>query len=268
MSDTMNPMSPTGSPTTPSRPKQSSVPIALAVAALLVAVAALILHFAIPAGTGTLDTRVKALEDGISALQARGTTAQLKVGCLDTESAFGVFTDAVKDLRQAAQDKANQLGTLQQQYGAGAVTKSDYDAKSAQYQAELLQAQLTIDLGTIDKMVASSAFADIRTQLQQIRDEAQPLVTQLKSLVSTARVGVVNAQEFQNNYTQLQSSFSQLDQLLTQAALAKIEAAAQKVAVQNGFDLVLQEKNALVYQNSARVTDITDLVKRELANYL
>ncbi len=192
----------------------------------------------------------------------------LRIGYLNTEDAFTAFTDAVKDLRPAAQDKANQIVALQQQYASGTLTKQDFDAKNYQYQAELLQAQLTIDLGTIDKMIAGSGFSDIKAQLQQIREQAQPLVDQTKNLVSTARVGVVNAQDFQNNYSAVQTSFSKLDQLLTQAALMKVEPASQKVALQNGFDLVLQEKNIVIYQNTQKVVDITDAVKRELTSYL
>ena len=268
MSDTLNPITPAGGSQSPSGTRRGSTPIVVAVLALVVAAVAIVLHFALPAGTGAADTRAKALDTRISALEAKAAGPQLKIGYLDTESAFTVFTDVVKDLRQKAQDKANEIVALQQQFSAGAITKQDYDTKNNQYQSELLQAQLTIDLGTIDKMIAAAAFSDIKPQLQQIRVNAQPLVDQMKNLVSTARVGVVNVQEFQSNYSALSSSFSQLDQLLTQAALVKVASATQKVALQNGFDLVLQKKNIVIYQNTARVTDITDLVKRELATYL
>ena len=240
----------------------------VALIALVIGVVALALPFVLGGEKGTSDTRVKALESRIATLEAKSGTAALKIGYVDAESAFGVFTDAVKDLRQKAQDKANEIVQLQQQYTGGSVTKQDFDNRNNQLQVELLQAQLTIDTGTIDKMIVGTGFSDIRTQLQKIRDQAQPLIDETKNLVSTARVGVVNATDFQNRYTSIKNAFSQLDQLLTQAALVKIEQASQKVGVQNGYDLVLQKKNVLVYQNSARLTDITDLVKRELASYL
>ena len=268
MSDTLNPINPAGGSQGPSGTRRGSTPVVVATLALVVAAVAIVLHFALPAGTGAADTRAKALDTRISALEAKAANPQLKIGYLDTESAFAVFTDAVKDLHQKAQDKADEIVALQQQYSTGAVTKTDYDAKINQYQAELLQAQLTIDMGMIDKMIAATAFSDMKAPLQQLRTQAQPLVDQMKSLVSTARVGVVNTQEFEANYTALSSSFSKLDQLLTQAALVKVEAATQKIALQNSYDLVLQRKNIVIYQNSGRVTDITDLVKRELATYL
>jgi Skp family chaperone for outer membrane proteins len=79
---------------------------------------------------------------------------------------------------------------------------------------------------------------------------------------------VVNATDFQNRYNTVKNVYSQLAQLLAQAAMAKVEQASQKVGVQNGYDLVLLKKNVLMYLNTARLTDVTDLVKRELASYL
>jgi Skp family chaperone for outer membrane proteins len=239
----------------------------VAVVALVLGAIALVLQFALPGETGVNEARVKALEGRITTLEQK-SSAPLKIGYLDAESAFTVFTDAVKDLRQKAQEKASEIVQLQQKYLANAVSKEEFQNKNNQLQVELLQAQLTIDLGTIDKMIAAPGFSDIRSQLERIREEAQPIVDEMKNLATTARVGVLNAQEFQNRYDQVKTAFGQLDQLLTQAALVKIEQATQKVAVQNGYDLVLQKKNVMVYQNTARLTDITDLVKRELASYL
>jgi len=66
----------------------------------------------------------------------------------------------------------------------------------------------------------------------------------------------------------VKAAFTQLDQLLTQAATSKIVKAAEKIAVENGYDLVLRAKNVIIYRNTAKLVDITDLVKHELATYL
>jgi Skp family chaperone for outer membrane proteins len=79
---------------------------------------------------------------------------------------------------------------------------------------------------------------------------------------------VIDTTEFQNRYTQVKNAFTQLDELLTQAATAKIVQAANKVAIEKGYDLVLRTKNVIVYRNTAKMTDITDLVKNELSGYL
>jgi Skp family chaperone for outer membrane proteins len=192
----------------------------------------------------------------------------LNVAYINAEDAFTVFTDAVSYLRQRAIDKQGEIVKLQQQYMASTISKDDFDSQNNQLQVELLQAQLNIDLGTIDKMIASSGFSDMRNDLQRLKDEAQPVVDEMKNLVSTVRVGVIDTTEFQNRYTQVKNAFTQLDELLTQAATAKIVQAANKVAIEKGYDLVLRTKNVIVYRNTAKMTDITDLVKNELSGYL
>ncbi len=117
-------------------------------------------------------------------------------------------------------------------------------------------------------MLASAGFSDMHADLQRLKDEAQPVVDEMKNLVSTVRVGVIDPEEFQNRYTEVKNAFTQLDQLLTQAATSKIVEAANKVAVANGYDLVLRTKNVIIYRNTAKLVDITDLVKHELASYL
>ena len=189
----------------------------------------------------------------------------LKVAYINAEDAFTVFTDAVGDLRQRAIDKQGEIVKLQQQYMASTISKDDFDSQNNQLQVELLQAQLNIDLGTIDKMIASSGFSDMKSDLQRLKDEAQPVVDEMKNLVSTVRVGVIDTTEFQNRYTQVKNAFTQLDQLLTKAATAKIVQAANNVAVDQGYDLVLRTKNVIVYRNTAKMTDITDIVKRDLS---
>ncbi len=242
--------------------------LVVSVIALLLAAVAIVLQFVLPADGGTNNTaEITALTNRVSALEANQVTP-LKVAYVNAEDAFKVFTDAVSDLRQRAIDKQGEIVKLQQQYMASTISKDDFDSKNNQLQVELLQAQLNIDLGTIDKMIASPGFSDMKSDLQKLKDEAQPVVDEMKNLVSTVRVGVIDKTEFQNRYTQVKNAFTQLDQLLTQAATAKIVQAANKVAVDKGYDLVLRTKNVIVYRNTAKLTDITDLVKHELESYL
>jgi len=242
--------------------------LVVSVVALLIAAVAIVLQFVIPAGGGPdSNAQITALTNRVVALEANPATP-LKVAYINAEDAFTVFTDAVGDLRQRAIDKQGEIVKLQQQYMASTISKDDFDSQNNQLQVELLQAQLNIDLGTIDKMIASSGFSDMKSDLQRLKDEAQPVVDEMKNLVSTVRVGVIDTTEFQNRYTQVKNAFTQLDQLLTQAATAKIVQAANNVAVDQGYDLVLRTKNVIVYRNTAKMTDITDLVKHELTSYL
>lgn len=242
--------------------------LVVSVVALLLAAVAIVLQFVLPAGGGADNTaEVTALTNRVAALEANPATP-LKVAYINAEDAFSVFTDAVSDLRQRAIDKQGEILKLQQQYMASTISKDDFDTQNNQLQVELLQAQLNIDLGTIDKMIASPGFSDMKSDLQRLKDEAQPVVDEMKNLVSTVHVGVIDTTEFQNRYMQVKNAFTQLDQLLTKAATTKIVQAANKVAVDNGYDLVLRTQNVIVYRNTAKLTDITDLVKHELASYL
>ena len=210
---------------------------------------------------------VNSLEEQLSEIMAESTPS-LKIAYLNAEDAFSVFTDAVSDLRQKAVDKQMEIAKLQQDFMAGTISKDEFQNTNNRLQVELLQAQLNIDVGTIDKMIAASGFSNMRSDLQRLRDEAQPVIDEMKNLVTTIRTGIIDTQEFENRYTQVKNAFTQLDQLLTQAATAKIVEAAQKVALDESYDLVLRVKNVIIYRNTAKLVDITDLVKYELASYL
>jgi Skp family chaperone for outer membrane proteins len=210
---------------------------------------------------------IDSLESQVEALKANPKTP-LKIAYLNAEDAFSVFTDAVSNLRQKAIDKQMEIAKLQQDFMAGTISKDEYQNTNNRLQVELLQAQLNIDVGTIDKMINSPGFSNMRSDLQRLRGEAQPVIDEMKNLVTTIRTGVIDTQEFENRYTQVKNAFTQLDQLLTQAATAKIVEAANKVALAEGYDLVLRVKNVIIYRNNAKLVDITDLVKIELAGYL
>jgi len=239
----------------------------VAILALILGVVALVLQFALPSKGGIGATTAGALEDRLVVLETK-SGSPLRVAYLNAEQAFTVFTEAVQDLRQKALDKQKEKLELQQQYLASTVSREEYETRQIELEVELLQAQLNIDIGTINRMITAPGFADIRNDLERLREEAQPVIDMMRNLVSTVRVGVVDPQEVENRYTQVKNAFTQLDQLLTQAATAKIVQAAEKVAVENGYDLVLRTKNVIIYRNTAKLVDITDFVKHELAGYL
>ena len=240
--------------------------VIVAVLALVLGVGALILQFALPSSGGD-GASVKALENRVALLETK-SGSPLRVAYINAEEAFSVFTEAVADLRERAMDKQKELLELQQQYLASTVSKEEYESRLIELEVELLQAQLNIDIGTIDRMIAAPGFADISNDLERLREEAQPVIDMMRNLVSTVRVGVVDTQEVENRYSQVKNAFTQLDQLLTQAATAKIVQAAERVAVENGYDLVLRTANVIVYRNTAKLVSITDLVKHELSTYL
>jgi len=214
--------------------------------------------------------RVTELRSQIATLEDEDTEEEtLAIAYLNVERAFSVFTDAVSDLREAATRKQEEFVSLQDQYQNEAISAEEYQDKNNQLLIEVLQAQIDIDMGTMDRMIASSSFSDVRSNLEQLREQAQTIIVdEVKRLAATIRVGVINPQEFESRYTQVKNAFTQLDQSLTQAATSKIVEAAHKIAQKNGYDLVLQSKNVIIYGDTGTITDITDLVRHEIALHL
>jgi len=239
--------------------------VIVAGAALLCAILALILQFVLPAGSGVSSAEFSSLQDEVSRLEGQST---VRIAYVNAENAFTVFTDAVVDYRQRASDKAEQIVRLQQEFLQSTISRDDYEQRLMELRAELLDAQFSVDLGMIDRMLAADGFADIRGELTALKEEAQPVVNEMKNLLSTTQTGVIDGAEFDGRYAQLESAYTQLDQLLVSAASSKIIEAAEQISIENGFDLVLRAKNVIVYRNPAILTDITDLVKAKLTTYL
>jgi len=237
--------------------------------ALLLAVGALILQFALQPQEGSSDSRVAMLEAQVAALQAQQASGGgLSVAYVDAEEAFKVFLEKTADLRERANEKIAEINALQNEYSASTISRDEYQQRANELQAELLDAQLTIDMNALDRMIASDDFADLRPNLVEWQETAQLLSNEVKNLVSMARMGVVDLTEYQSRYTTARNAFSQFDQGLTDVAALKIVQVAQRIAIERGFDMVLRVKDVFVYKNPASLTDITDDVKTVISDYL
>jgi Skp family chaperone for outer membrane proteins len=207
-------------------------------------------------------------KESASSAQATATTSGLRIASLDAKDAFSVFLNAVKDLRQIATDKEQELRTLQQQFANGTIAKKDFDPQNYRLQVELLQANLNIDIGALNKMLASDNFADMRSYLQQLQAAAaKPLAEKMDALVSAVTVGAIDPQELETRYAQMRSDYQTFDQLLIQAATVKIVQVGKEVALENGYDLVLRSEDVIIYSNVAKIANITDSVKSKLGTY-
>jgi Skp family chaperone for outer membrane proteins len=234
--------------------------------ALLLAIGALVLQFALPSEGGVSDSEFSALRNEVAALRQQG--GALRIAYMNAEAAFTVFTDAVTDMRQRASDKAAEIVQLQQQFVQSTISREDFEQQLIGLKAEFLDAQFAVQVAMIDTMVAAAGFADIRGELTALKEEAQPVIDEMKNLLSTARIGVIDSAEFDSRYSQLESAYQQLDQLLVSAATVKVVKAVEEIAVDRGYDLVIRTKNVIMYRNAATLVDITDLVKARLRTYL
>lgn len=235
--------------------------------ALILGAGALVLQFVGPSGEGDDGAALAELQSQVAALQNQSAGQELRIAYMNAEDAFTVFTNAVSDLRARAEEKKAEAEALAVSFQEGTVSPEDYQRQLAVLQVELLDAQWTIDIGTINKMLASDGFTDIRADLEKLKDDVQTYIDDTKNLISTARVGILNEAEFQAIYSRATAAFNQFDQLLTKAASTKLVAEAERIAIENGYDLVIRVKNVIMYRNPATMDDITDLVKSRISAY-
>jgi Skp family chaperone for outer membrane proteins len=241
--------------------------IVIAALALVLAAGALVVQFVLPSkGEGASISDVEALRAQVAAMKSGGTG--LRVGFVNVDTAFKVFLTAVSDISQRSTDKQQQIKDLQTAFSAGTVKQDAYQKQLSELNAELLDANVSVYAGVLDRMIASSDFADLRSDLQKVRVQVQDVLDASKNLVSMVKGGAMSATELQSRMAQVQTAYSQIETVVNQACAVKIQQAAQKVAIPRGFDLVLLQKNVVLYFSPATVTDITEFVKTEIADYL
>jgi Skp family chaperone for outer membrane proteins len=246
---------------------RSPLLIVIAALALVLAAGALVLQFVLPSkGNGASSADLDALRAQVAAVKSSGTG--LKVAFVNVDTTFKVFLDAVSDISQVSTDKQQEIKDLQAALSAGTVKQDAYQKRLNELNAELLNANISVYAGVLDRMIASSSFADLRSDLQKVRVQVQTVLDSSKDLVSMVKGGAISAAELQARMTQTQTAYTQIEAIVNQACAVKIQQAAQKVAIPRGFDLVLLQKNVVLYSSPATVTDITEFVKTEIANYL
>ena len=239
---------------------RSTLFVVLASVALVLAAAALVVQFALPSkGDDASRSQTSAV---------KGSQPGLKIGFVNVDAAGTVFLNAVSDLRERSTAKTKEITDLQAAYGAGTVKEDEFQKQSGQLAAELVEVNISVYATLLDRMIASSSFSDVRSPLQQVRQQAQPLVDNAKSLSSMAKRGVMSTNEFQMRLSQLQAGYSQLEKLANQVLTLKIQQAAVKIGVAKGLDIVLQQNGVVLYPGPGASMDLTEAVKVEIANYL
>lgn len=243
----------------------------VAALALVIAVVAVILPFVLSSGGDADSSTINALQARIEELESQtGSSSQLRIAYINVEDAFQVFLTAVSDLREQAREKTEEITAVYVDYASSLISQEEYQEQMMELQAELLDAQITIDVSTIQLMIESDAFADIRSDLEVYQEQAANVSNAAKEFVSDVRTGVMSTSEYQGRLEQIQEAFNEIDQVLTNAATYKIVQAAQTVAQEAGFDLILRKEDVVVFPQDGTVTvpDITETVKLEISTYL
>jgi len=241
--------------------------IVVAVLALVLAAGALVVQFVVPAkGDGASSAEVEALRAQVAAMKSGGTG--LKVGFVNVDTAGKVFLDDVSDITQRLTAKQQELSDLNAKYAAGTIKQDAYQKQQLILTAEGLNASVSAQAAILDRMIAAQKFADIRTDLQTVRAQVDEFLNTGKNLEAAVKGGATSSTEIQLWVSQLQTATTKIEGIVSQAFAVKIQQAAQKVAIARGFDLILVQKNVAAYANPAVVTDITEFVKAEIADYL
>lgn len=246
---------------------RSPLLIVVAVLALILAAGALVVQFVIPAkGGGTSSADIDALRAQVTAMKTGGTG--LKVAFVNVETAGKVFTNAVSNIAQRVTAKQQEIKDLSAARAAGTIKEDAYQKQLLALNAEALNASISAYAAVLDRMIASQSFADLRADLQTVRVQVDTVLDTAKNLESAVKGGATSSTDIQLRMTQVQSTNTQIEGIVNQAYAVKIQQAAQKVAITRGFDLVLVQKNVVAYFNPATMTDITEFVKAEMADYL
>ncbi|MGY4706696.1 hypothetical protein ACVNPS_02940 [Candidatus Bipolaricaulota sp. J31] len=210
-----------------------------------------------------IEERLGGLEQKVAGLGTAGPG--LKVGYVDADALFiKVFIPQVQAERAVMEEKKRAISELQSRRMKGEIAEDEFKLQYYILQVELLQAQYNVDMSMLDKMIASPGFANLKADLERLREQASPAIDEVNKLLDEAKLGVVDEQAFMAKYQALQNAFQQLDQLLTQIAAQKIVEVTQAVAQEKGYDLVLRRKDVLVFRNAETVDDLSPLVEQRL----
>jgi chromosome segregation ATPase len=208
-----------------------------------------------------IERALEELQKSIAALEA----SQVRIAVVDAEGLFvRVFLPQVEPERRALLTKAQAIQELQAKYAQGRIPAGAYPQEYAKLAAEYLEAQVQVNMSMLEKMLASPGFANLRVDLQNLKDRAKPLADRVQSLVKQAQVAVLDYNAFSAELQELQTAFQQVDQLLTQVAAVKILEVSQKLAQEKGFDIVLRTKDVVMYLRSPAISDLTADVEQAL----
>jgi hypothetical protein len=188
----------------------------------------------------------------------------LKIGFVNAQEAFTVFTNAVEEERERAKEKNEELVGLREKVLKGEISESKYKRERDILQAEKLKAQLEIDVAMLDKMLQSEGFQSISDRLFDLKDQVTPITNELDKVLDEIRQGTAVPEEVSQKLSQIHSQYEQLDGLLTRLIESKIFQITNQRAQEEGYDIVLRQENVVLYRNSDRVDDLTEMTKQAL----
>ncbi|MCF7890396.1 hypothetical protein K9M78_04175 [Candidatus Bipolaricaulota bacterium] len=212
-----------------------------------------------------LDSNIRELSDAAgkeTALELSG--AGMEIGFVNTKEAFTVFTKAVEEERKSAQQKSEELVSLREDVLKGKISEGEYKRQRDVLQAERLKAQLEIDIAMLDRMLKAEGFKSVSGRLFDLKEQVKPIMDELEKVLNNIREGSAVPEEVSQTLSQIRSQYEQLDNLLTKLIEGKIFQITNVKAKEEGYDLVLRQENVVLYSNSDRVDNLTEMTKEAL----
>lgn len=215
--------------------------------------------------TEDVQERLAQLENSIEDLKERIP----KIGYVNRSDAFSVFPQAVEEERKEMDELEQKIQELNTRANKGEVSQSEYKREMDLLQAKHLKARIDVDLALLDKMIASEGFTGISDRLKELRKQTKPMQDTMTDLIEEIEGAAVSPQKVTNTLNQVgNQQFKQLDNILTNLAQLKITEAAQKIAKENKYDLIVEMQNVILYRDEVTIDNITDEVKERLKTEL
>ena len=216
-----------------------------------------------------LDSNIKELSESAGKkAEIKLPNSGMKIGFVNVNEAFTVFTQAVEEERQIAQEKSEELVSLREKVLRGQISESEYRQQRDILQAEKLKAQLDIDIAMLNKMLKAEGFKSISDKLFELKEQVKPMMDELDNLLGSLRGGSAVPEEVSQTLSQIHSQYEKLDELLTRLIQTKIFQITNIGAKEEGYDLVLRRENVILYRNSDSVDDLTEMTKETLRQEL
>jgi len=215
--------------------------------------------------TEDLQQRVTELEKELEELREKIP----RIGYINRQDAFSVFPGAVEEERGEVGRLEQELEQLTASFRDGEIDRSEYGRQADLLRAKHLQAKINADLSLLNQMIEAKGFTDISDRLKSLKDQTKPMQDTVSSLIEDIEDSSVSPQKVSNTLNQVDSQqFKQLDSILTNLAQAKISQVARIIAEEEGYDLIVEMQNVVLYRQESLVNDITPRVKQRLEDEL
>lgn len=211
-----------------------------------------------------LQEQIDQLKETVQQLEERVP----KIGYINAQQVFTVFAEAVQQQRERSQQKQQEMLELRNKAARGEISESEFRRESDLLNAQILQAELTINTAMIEKMIESDGYVGIADQLRNLREQTAPIEEELEETIADIKAGTVSPDMVSEMLERINNQYQQLDRFLHNILESKIVAVTHQVGQNQGFDLIVREENVVLFQDQELITNLTETVREHLRQEL